>query len=320
MTASSVEHFVKLSHYTAKSFFRMTKRTALRPDAPLDQALMAAARDILTKARDVITDPEKKTDEAVHDFRKSIKRWRSYLRLIEPHFGEGAENLRAAARDIAKRLGGARDLRSTLDAVEDIRESAYELNDRALQTITGRIEELRLAAEKQTIGAADRSEIGDEVSRWLTTISLWRLSDIQFHEISESLAGSYRRARRAMPKNWQKADGEVLHEFRKRIIDHRYQMEFLEPLWPRMTKIWIDETQRLREEIGQHRDLALLREMAAPHQPLARFRSRLTSAIGRRQEEHLARAAKIASRVFAEKPRAFQARIDQLWLAGSDEE
>jgi CHAD domain-containing protein len=232
----------------------MTKRTALRPDAPLDQALTAVARDILTKARDAIADPEKKTGEAIHDFRKSIKRWRSFLRLIEPHFG------------------------------------------------------------------SERADISHEVTRWLTTISLWPFSGIEFKEISKALTEGYRRARKAMPENWQEASEEELHEFRKRTIDHRYQMELVEPLWPRMAKIWIDEAQRLRESIGQHRDLALLRSMTAPHQPLARFRSKLTPSIERRQKEHIEKAAKIAARVFADKPKAFQARIETLWTTGSGDD
>ena len=298
----------------------MTKRPALRPDTPLDQALVTVARDILTTARDAISDPAREADKAIHDFRKSIKRWRSFLRLIQPHFGDGADNLRASARDTAKKLGDARDLRSTLDAVEDIREGAYELNERALETIRSRIRELQHAAEKQGISPADRAEIANEVSRWLSTISLWPFSGIEFREISESLTEGYRRARKAMPENWAEASEEELHEFRRRTIDHRYQMEFFEPLWPRMAKIWVDETQRLRDALGQHRDLALLQLMAGPHQPLARFRSKLTPAIARRQNDHLAQAAKIAARVFAEKPKAFQTRMDTLWRAGSDED
>jgi CHAD domain-containing protein len=298
----------------------MTKRTALRPDAPLDQALTAVARDILTKARDAIADPEKKTGEAIHDFRKSIKRWRSFLRLIEPHFGDGADNLRAAARDTANKLGGARDLRSTLDAVDDIRTGAYELNDKTLETISRRIEEMQAAAEHREISASERADISHEVTRWLTTISLWPFSGIEFKEISKALTEGYRRARKAMPENWQEASEEELHEFRKRTIDHRYQMELVEPLWPRMAKIWIDEAQRLRESIGQHRDLALLRSMTAPHQPLARFRSKLTPSIERRQKEHIEKAAKIAARVFADKPKAFQARIETLWTTGSGDD
>ena len=296
----------------------MTKRPTLRPDEPLDEAMLAVARDILTRARDAIADSELSSDKAVHEFRKSIKRWRAFLRLIEPHFGDGADNLRRSAREVAKKLGGARDLRSTLDAVEDIRESAYELNDRAVRTMHDRVKEMHLAAERHSISPADRAEIAHQISAWLATISLWPFSGLQFPELAKSLTEGYRRARKTMPKDWQQAEEEQLHEFRKRTIDHRYQMELIEPLWPRMAKIWVDEAQRLRDALGQHRDLALLQNMAGPHQPLARFRSKLTPPIQRRQLEHLAQAAKIASRIFAEKPRAFHARIETLWLAGSD--
>jgi CHAD domain-containing protein len=297
----------------------MTKRPVLRPDEPLDQVLLAFARDVLTKAREAISDQELSPDKAVHEFRKSIKRWRAFLRLIQPHFGDGADNLRSAARDTANKLAGARDLRSTLDAVEDIRQGAYELSERALQTMRDRIEEMRAAAEKVSITPSDRSEIASQVSGWLSTVSLWRFSALDFREISDALTEGYRRARKKMPKDWQHADEEELHEFRKRTIDHRYQMELIEPLWPRMARMRVDEAQRLRDALGQHRDLALLLHLTGPHQPLARFRSKLTAPVQRRQLEHLASAAKIASRVFAEKSRAFQARIETLWRAGSDE-
>lgn len=294
----------------------MNKRPALRPDTPLGQALAAVARDMLTRAREAITDPGIGSGQAIHEFRKCIKRWRAFLRLLEPHFSDGAGNLRAAARDTAKKLGGARDLRSALDALEDIRQEAYELNERAIETVAARLAAMQAAAESREIGSAERADIAHEVTRWLTTVSLWSFSGIRFAEISASLAKSYRRARKAMPGHWQLADDEELHEFRRRVIDLRYQFELIEPLWPRMTRVWVDEAQRLRDALGKHRDLALLQAMAGPHQPLARFRSRLGPAIERRQQAHLAQAEKIAARVFAEKPGAFESRIERLWSAG----
>ncbi len=298
----------------------MNKRPALRPDTPLDQALAAVARDMLTAARDAISDPSLQTDVAIHEFRKSIKRWRSFLRLVEPLFGDGARNLRKTARDTAKKLASARDLKSTLDALDDLRNDAYELTDRSFDTVRGRIVVLQAAAESNGISSTDRAQIAHDVSGWLATISLWPFAGVRFEIIAESLAGGYRRARNAMPKDWSEADDEELHEFRRRVIDHRYQIELLEPLWPRMAKIWIDEAQRLRDALGQHRDLALLQAMTAPHQPLARFRSKLLPAIARRQDAHLSRAAKIATRIFAEKPRAFQSRIEKLWRAGHEKD
>lgn len=292
----------------------------MRPDEALGKTLSAIARGILAEAKDAITDPARATGTSVHDFRKAIKRWRAYLRFLTPHFGEGCKALQAQARDCAKKLGGARDLRSTIDALEDIREEAYELNDRALETIAERLKSLQAEAEAREVGANGFGAIADEVSKWSLTVSLWNFDRIEFKDISASLAEGYRRARKALPEDWHAAGEEELHDFRKRVIDHRYQMELIEPLWPRMAKLWVDEAQRLRDALGMYRDLANLRALAGPHQPLARFRSKLSPPIERRQEVHLAKAAKLAARIFADKPKSFRARLDALWRSGADAE
>ena len=52
-----------------------------------------------------------------------------------------------------------------------------------------------------------------------------------------------------------------MHEFRQRVVVHRYQMELVEPAWPRLGKVWVGEAQRLRERLGKHQDLAVLRKL-----------------------------------------------------------
>ncbi len=59
-----------------------------------------------------------------------------------------------------------------------------------------------------------------------------------------------------------------LHELRRRVIEHRYQMELVEPAWPRLGRIWVDEAQRLRNRLGAFQDLAVLMHLTEPHQPL----------------------------------------------------
>ena len=51
---------------------------------------------------------------------------------------------------------------------------------------------------------------------------------------------------------------EELHELRQRVVEHRYQMEIVQALWPRMVKLWVGEAQRLRERLGSHQDLVVL--------------------------------------------------------------
>jgi len=104
-----------------------------------------------------------------------------------------------------------------------------------------------------------------------------------------------------------------LHELRQRVVDLRYQMELIEPLWPRFGRMWTDEAERLRGRLGQCQDLEVLKRFTGVHQPLAHWRSRLTPACNERSAELAHRAARIAVRLFAEKPKAFRHRLEQLW-------
>ena len=57
----------------------------------------------------------------------------------------------------------------------------------------------------------------------------------------------------------------------------------------------------------------MLSRYAEPHQPLARWRSRLQSVISQRQAQHVAASRRIAGRLFAEKPKAFRQRLEAMW-------
>ena len=97
------------------------------------------------------------------------------------------------------------------------------------------------------------------------------------------------------------------------MVVHRYQMDLVVPLWPKIGRAWVSEAQKLRERLGHHQDLTVLKGFTAPHQPLAPWRSRLLPLIAARQAEHAVAAARVARRLFAEKPKAFRRRLMSLW-------
>ena len=61
----------------------MNERPALRPSVAVGEALRGVARDILAEARAAIEDPAKSDADAVHDFRRAMKRWRALLRDLQ---------------------------------------------------------------------------------------------------------------------------------------------------------------------------------------------------------------------------------------------
>jgi CHAD domain-containing protein len=163
-------------------------------------------------------------------------------------------------------------------------------------------------------------ELRAAIIAWLDTaaasIEHWPLDPFDFRSIAGQLAEGYRQARRLIPADWALASAEDLHHLRQRVVDHRYQMELVEPLWPRQGRMWTEEAERLRDRLGRCQDLEILKRLTEPHQPLAHWRSRLTPASAERTTELAHRAARIALRLFAEKPKAFRKRLETLWAHG----
>jgi CHAD domain-containing protein len=294
----------------------MDDRPALQVDVAVGEALRAVARDILAEARAAVTDPAKSDAESVHDFRRAMKRWRALLRLFEPFVGDEAKRLRDEARDLARALTGARNAQSALDALDDLEKHGLALSPRSIKGLRQRIEKIRRAAETTLLNADMRLRLGSALDQAETVVERWPLHRVTFDDVADQLAHFYRGVRQLIPEDWPSAEAEDLHELRKWVVIHRYQMDIIEPLWPRFAKMWNGEAQRLRERLGKHQDVLMLASLTGPHQPLVRWRSRLAPAIAERRAAHVAASARIAARLFVEKPNTFRRRLDAMWRAG----
>ena len=294
----------------------MAEKPAVHPDIAVGEALRAVARDILAEARAVLNDQTKPDATAVHDFRKAMKRWRAMLRLLEPFLGDDGRRLRAQARDFAREVAGARDAQSAIEALEDLVDDKVPLSARTVASIRGRLDEKRLSAEAAQLTQALRARFIIALDAAETAVAAWPL-EIAFAELARELADAYKLARDDAPGgDWREVDAEVLHDLRRRVVAHRYQMELVEPLWPKFGKLWVAEAQRLRDRLGSFQDLSVLLGFTAPHGALAPWRSRLTPLILARRTQHARAAQRIAGRLFAERPRAFRKRIEALWKSG----
>lgn len=294
----------------------MNDKPALQPGLAVGKALRAVARDILREARVAIEDPANSDAVAVHEFRRAMKRWRALLRMLEPFLAADDRKLRVEAGDVARSLTGARDAQSALDALEDLANHGLGLSPRSLATLRGRIEALRQSAETVVLTADMRLRMADVLATAEAAVDRWSLHVLTFADVADRLTLGFRKARRAQPHSWSDAEPEDLHELRKCVVAHRYQMETVAPLWPRFGRMWVGEAQRLRERLGRHQDLTLLAALTQPHRPLAPWRSRLAPAIAHRMKDHVAAARRMASRLFVEKPGAFRRRLNVIWETG----
>lgn len=295
----------------------MNSKPALRPQGAVGDGLRAAARNILFQARNTIIDPTDSEVVAVHDFRKAMKQWRALLRLLEPLLGSQARRLRLDAADLARGLAVARDGQAALDALADLGEGHETLPKRSTASLAQRLEALKASAQTIDSIAELRPRLLDYLQKATNAVEHWQLDPYDFADIAACLAKTYRRARAAVPDDWWRAQPEDLHALRRRIIEHRYQLELIEPLWPRMNRLWVDEAQRLRNRLGAHHDLVVLAGLTARNRPLAPWRARLAPLITARQADHIRAAARLTNRLLAEKPKALRRRLEALWASNA---
>jgi len=288
---------------------------AAEGDSSFSDGLAAAARSVIADGRRALSDPELSDPEAVHEVRKALKRWRALMRLLARPLGEPADQMRAEARELMRAIASARDAQSALDALADLRKADLPFSPTSTETIRTRLTEMRDAAGATSFTRALRERLSRYLDYATLSLERWPLRAIDFETVTDGLTSTYRRARQLVPDSWAESEAEHLHDLRRRVVEHRHQMDLIEPLWPRLGKVWAEEAQRLRNQLGSCQDLAVLTSLTAPHQALAPWRSRLSPLIEARRQAHLKTAERLAGRLFAEKPKAFRRRIAALWSA-----
>lgn len=292
----------------------MNERPALHLESGVGGFLRVFIQDVHGEAHAALADTKRSDATAVHDFRTAMKRWRASLRLLEPLLGDEALTLRIEARDLARELAGARDIQAALDALSDAAEQkSMPLPASSMATMRARLEDIKAHAETTTLSPAMRMRLAAALNGWQLRVGEWPLDAVAFADIAGQLAVTYRRARNLIPVDWASAPTDDLHELRQRVIEHRYQIDLVEPLWPRLIRTWVGEAQRLRGRLGRCQDISVLLRFTEPHEPLARWRSRLAPILAQRRAEHVASAERVAARLFAERPRAFRQRLEALW-------
>jgi CHAD domain-containing protein len=283
-----------------------------RPDIAT-RTLADLLRDIVASGRKPIETADISDAAAVHDLRKAFKRWRAIMRLIAPTVGDEAEEMRIAARDLAREMAIARDTQAAQGALADLGDDAPGLPARPRAAIAKRLAQLSASAEATSLTPERKARVGEMWGRAAAAVERWPLDGFDRAEAAKQLAASYRRVCATIPEDWSNTSPEALHRLRQRVVEHRYQMELAEPLWPKLMRLWVSEAQRMRDRLGAHQDLVILQRLTEPHQPLARWRSQLSPLIVERQAAHVAAAKRLAGRLFAEKSKAFRQRLTSLW-------
>lgn len=254
-----------------------------------------------------LSNPEETPEKRVHNARKRIKETRAVLRLVRGALGKESFAIENRwYRDAARELASARDAQAVIEALDKL-----EIPARAKKHARKVLE-----ARKKSIGAENlQQKIDGTVGRLddaRNRIAAWPPLPEDFDTIADGLGTIYREGRAAMKVAHGERTPHNLHEWRKRVKDHWYHLQLLRPVWPEMLKANAQALAALSEHLGDHHDLHVLDELTDSFGPHANV---VREAITARLAELEASAFALGARIYAEKPRAWIARIETYWDA-----
>lgn len=253
--------------------------------------------------------------DIAHAIRKRCKKLRAVLRLVQGAFRDYSDEQRAV-RDIARLLAPAREASARIDTLERLRQRDEGLDQDDADALSAWLD----AARTNRLDALAREEIRSAARVALRELRErvpgWTLDSTGFDAIRAGLVRTHRRGRDAVRHAGSTPAPDCLHELRKRVKYHRFHLDLLRGAWRGPLSALSDEARRIGDVLGDHHDAAVLIDVlrARIDDPtIEAAAARAVPMLEARMRELEREALPLATRLFAEKPRAFERRMHAYW-------
>jgi CHAD domain-containing protein len=289
----------------------------LRGEHSVESNVRKVARDQIEKSIKEITSTDMDRHEIVHQVRKRCKKIRGLIRLVRPAF-EDYQYENRFFRDAARELSYVRDAQSMIECLDDLMERyRAELDPSAFSRVRD-----ELLQRRREI-ADDRVGLDKKLQDFLAKMRLavdraerWRIRRAGFAAVSGGLKKTYARGCKAVRAAYSQPSAESFHELRKRVKYHWCHARLLREIWPQMMKAERSASDELSDLLGDHHDLAVLRQMLLDRCGVSEDSGDLRMLVGlidQRQRELQAKAKPLSHRLFAEEPKQRVKRFHGYW-------
>jgi CHAD domain-containing protein len=256
-------------------------------------------------------------DEAIHEARKSIKKIRGALRLIQPELGQIYRNENGRLGNTGRQLSELRDAGAVMEVFDGVVEKyRHQLKPEAARAVRRRLLKNKQETERRLKvdivirrAVAALQAIGKDVEKW-------PLSTEGFEAIAPGLKNRYRRGQHAMVIARNDPTPENLHEWRKRVKDHWYHIKLLESAWTEILKARETALDDLQNWLGDDHNLVVLCEKlnADPDQYGGKDNVQLFTAIMREYSNELRdKSFALGAKIYEQKPKLLARDMAKLW-------
>ena len=255
---------------------------------------------------------EKDRGKAIHEARKSVKKIRGLLSLVENGLGPLYKAEDQYFRDAGQRLSEFRDNSVMRQIFEDLAAKHPEIEADA-------VNQIRANLRRSEREAPPEKDVSAKVIQLLEQARVkaqgWSLEGLRIEMLLRSATATFRKGRRALKRAQKTEKAEDLHDFRKKVKQHWYQLRLLEGMGGRDIKKRIAELRDLETCLGDEHNLSVLAERLSADAETTRDRQRQNQflAVLHTEEKSLRQGAlELGKKLYTEKVSAFGERLAEL--------
>jgi CHAD domain-containing protein len=276
----------------------------------LTKAFRRIAVEQLDRALTELNSRGRNSVKSLHSVRLRFKKIRALLRLIRTSIGSSFRTLNEDFREAGHALAAARESDVLKRTADRVRDAAAE-SDRA---DLGAVLSSAIRAGRKTRVDSRKKSTREDIRRHLKGCRgrLLQLSVARDDSILDGLKSTYRAGRDAWRTVRHASGDEPLHDLRKRCKDLGYQLRLIRDEGQRMLDAQIALLRDVADRLGDDHDLALLTaaikdtpEFGQKDQRCGRALKQIADARAELQVD----ARRLAGIIYAEKPKAFAARM-----------
>jgi len=288
----------------------------LRPRESIKRGLRRLATKELQSARDALRQTAPPRDDAIHEARKSVKKVRAIVQLLEADGGSGLNDSQTRLQRVNRALSRLRDA----DAMGEILAKLRSKDARLVSEHTFARVRRRLSSHKrEAMEAADREGTWKKVEKHLRKARQaakgWRPGHRGFGALASGIHALHRSGRKALARARKREGAADFHEWRKQIKALWYELRLLEGC-TRTIRRDVDALHRAETWLGDDHNVVVLCAELSKDASVCRGLidlDRLRLVADRYQCELRKKAIASTRRIYARKSRQYVRTVKRAW-------
>lgn len=289
----------------------------LRSDESVVRGLRRLAKKELKSARDRLR-TSAPSDESIHEARKSVKKVRAIVHLVDSDDGRGLRKSEKRLRTVNRVLSPLRDADAMLEMLAKLKDATPRpFSEHTLARVRRQLSAHKSQVARKARRESSSTDIVAELDDVRRSVKRWKPADRGFRAVAPGIRESHRRGRKALARAKRRRRPEDFHEWRKQMKALWYELRVIESCAAGIGRE-IGALHRAERWLGDDHNLVVLCEALSKDKTVCRNAldlQRLECAAEKLQRSLRKRAIAGTRRIYSARSGAYLRRIERAWTA-----